>query len=472
MENAELFADPRARRGVRRRYGQFGLDDLRRILLIGDLATAALASWAAPNVVEVIDRTYVPNSGVVAWQVISPLVWVFTMWLLGAGDVSTPRFGRRSLSTVTQTFVTVAFIVFVTFFLAPFFAPRSSTLATLPLIAAAVLLWRSAYLRLLGSRVFDRRVAIIGSDDAARRAAEAIERSSGRPYRLVAVIGLSHVPARGVVVLSADCDLWRVVADLSIDQIVVGHTKTLPQTLLSELVRCFEQGVETVPATSLYEQLTGRVMASALEADWYAELPTHAYGLYPILKRVVDVVIGSALGLLAMPAMLIIATAIFVDSGWPIMLRQRRVGRRGEEFVLHKFRTMRPNAEPDGRPVWASKNDNRTTRVGRYLRRLRLDELPQLWDVVRGKMSLIGPRPERPQFAERLATELPLYRARGVVRPGITGWAQVQFPYAGSIADNLSKLEYDLYYLRHFGLALDLSVALRTIATILRFDGR
>ena len=139
---------------------------------------------------------------------------------------------------------------------------------------------------------------------------------------------------------------------------------------------------------------------------------------------------------------------------------------------MHKFRTMRPDAEPDGQAVWATIADPRVTRVGRFLRRSRLDELPQLWDVARGAMSLIGPRPERPEFSERLSTELPLFRARTLVRPGITGWAQVEYRYAGSIADNLTKLEYDLYYLRHIGPLLDLKIALRTVFIVLGLRGQ
>jgi lipopolysaccharide/colanic/teichoic acid biosynthesis glycosyltransferase len=170
--------------------------------------------------------------------------------------------------------------------------------------------------------------------------------------------------------------------------------------------------------------------------------------------------------------MAIVAVIVRAASGSPILLRQIRVGERGRPFVMHKFRTMRRDAESDGRAVWASVNDHRVTGVGRILRRSRLDELPQLWDVVRGAMSLIGPRPERPEFAERLATELPLYRARTLVRPGITGWAQVEYRYAGSIADNLTKLEYDLFYLRHIGPLIDLTIAIRTVFSVLRLGGQ
>jgi lipopolysaccharide/colanic/teichoic acid biosynthesis glycosyltransferase len=169
--------------------------------------------------------------------------------------------------------------------------------------------------------------------------------------------------------------------------------------------------------------------------------------------------------------MAIVASIVLIASGRPVLLRQIRVGQRGRPFVIHKFRTMQPDAESAGQPIWAIPNDPRVTRVGRLLRSSRLDELPQLWDVLRGSMSLIGPRPERPEFADRLSAELPLYRARTLVRPGITGWAQVRYRYAGSVADNLTKLEYDLYYVRHAGPLLDATIAFRTVGVVIRLRG-
>jgi lipopolysaccharide/colanic/teichoic acid biosynthesis glycosyltransferase len=213
-------------------------------------------------------------------------------------------------------------------------------------------------------------------------------------------------------------------------------------------------------------------MASALEADWYAELPTGTRGVYMIAKRAFDLAFALLFAVPALVVIAIVALAVWRDSGRPVLLSQVRIGLRGEPFVIHKFRTMRHDAEPEGVPQWATEADHRVTRVGRFLRRTRLDELPQLWDVMRGVMSVIGPRPERPEFVEQLAGELPLYRARALVAPGITGWAQVQYPYAGSLEANLTKLEYDLYYIRHLGPQLDLRIALRTILTVLGRGGR
>jgi exopolysaccharide biosynthesis polyprenyl glycosylphosphotransferase len=365
-------------------------------------------------------------------------------------------------------------VVLVMFYIAPFFAPRGSTFLSLPLVAGAVLAWRATYARLLGSRLFDVHVAIVGVDEGARRSALAMLQSPNSPYRVRAFMTpLDDIPPIfGIPVVVVRNDLWSLVQTLGIDQLVIGNTQSLPPGTLNDLVRCFDHGVEAVPATAIYEVLTDRVLASALEADWYAELPTHTRGLYVGAKRLVDIVVGGVLLVLSLPLMAIVSFFVWADSGSPVFLRQIRVGARGRPFVMHKFRTMRRDAEADGRAVWASANDRRVTRVGRVLRRSRLDELPQLWDVVRGAMSLIGPRPERPEFVERLGLELPLYRARTLVRPGITGWAQVEYRYAESIADNLTKLEYDLFYLRHLGPLIDLTIAIRTVFIVLRFRGQ
>ncbi len=442
--------------------------ELASALVFADFLAGAAGAWGGPWLWATFDREFTPTAGLPVWQWAFTLVWFGGLRLFGAGDLLRPRLGRRSLRAVFLTTVAVTALVLVGFYAIPFVAPRGSSLLALPLAALATLVLRFAYLRLVRSPLLDRRLAIIGTDDAAKRAALAIIGArDAAPYRLVAFVGPPETGDRlfGRPVISVERDLWADLRRLDVDLVVVGHTRSLPAPFLSELVRCFEQGVEAVPATTLYEELTGRVMVAALEADWYAELPTRVGGVYAVVKRLLDVAVASAAAVTA-PLLFVIAVAILLDSGRPILVRQIRVGQRGERFVLHKFRTMRPDAEDEGAPVWSTPDDPRRTRVGRVLRRLHLDELPQLWDVLRGRMSLIGPRPERPAFVERLAAELPLYRARALVRPGITGWAQVLFPYAGSVEESLAKLEFDLYYVRHFGPLLDLSIALRTVATM------
>ena len=440
-------------------------------LLLGllDVMAGAIGAWGSAALWRLFDREYAPTTGLAIWQFAFVIAWFTTLRAFGGGDLLRPRLGRRSIRAVLFTTTAMTGVVLLGFYMLPFIAPRGSSLLALPFAAFATLSLRFAYLRLVSSPLLDRRLAFIGVDDAVRRAAAAVlETQEITPYRPVAFVDPASTQdfLVGAPVLRADRGLWETLRELDVDLLVIGHTHSLPVSVMSELVRCFEHGVEAVPATILYEELTGRVMVAALEADWYAELPTGLGGLYSPLKRLIDVIVG-VLAVTLLPVVGLIMVAIFLDSGRPFFIRQIRVGQRGEHFVLHKFRTMRTNAEDGGEPVWARQDDPRRTRVGRILRRFHLDELPQLWDVVVGRMSLIGPRPERPEFVDRLSTQMPLYHARALVRPGITGWAQVLYPYAGSVEENLAKLEYDLYYVRHFGLLLDLSIALRTIAILL-----
>ena len=434
------------------------------------LASAVtIALWSA------VDRDFTPTAGLPLWQVAGAVAWAVALRAFGGGEL-TSRFGRRSVSAVGQALIAMVLVTLALFYVWPFFAPRSSTLLSLPVSALVILAWRVAYTRLVAADVFERRVAVFGLDDAARRAVNAIVDANGAlALRVVAFLDPSgtHTEVDGIPVVQVDeNDLWAKLRMLGVDELIVGRTGTLPAPVLASVVECFEQGVSALPATAIYEELTGRVMASALESDWYAELPTRGRAVYGAVKRLAEIVLVLATSPITLLLGGVVAVAIVLDSGRPILFKQRRVGRRGVPFVLHKFRSMRADAEADGNPTWATERDARVTRLGRLLRRSRLDELPQLWDVLRGAMSLIGPRPERPEFVDRLARELPLYRARALVRPGLTGWAQVSFPYAGSVETSLAKLEYDLFYVRHYGLALDTSIALRTIAVMLGLKGR
>lgn len=457
-----------SRAGEGRRRAMFRQPELTTLLAVADGISALTGAWVSPLIWGAFASQYATTLGLPLWQFAFATLWFFLLRAYGARDLLKPRLGRRSIRAVGMTTVTMLAVVLAGFYFFPFAAPRGSSLTALPVAAFTTLALRFAYLRLVSSPLMDRRLAIVGTDDAARRAAAVVlDAPDAFPYTLVAFVSPDESAATilGTPVLSGNRGLWESLRELDVDLIVVGHTRSLPPAFLTELVRCFELGVEAVPATALYEELTGRVMVAALEADWYTELPTRTTGLYAPAKRLIDLLVAF-LGLAALPLAAFIASAILIESGRPILVRQIRVGRRGEPFVLHKFRTMRADAEADGQPIWAARDDVRRTAVGRVLRRTHLDELPQLWDVLRGHMSLIGPRPERPEFVERLAADLPLYRARALVRPGITGWAQVLYPYAGTVEENLAKLEYDLYYVRHFGPLLDLSIALRTVATL------
>jgi sugar transferase (PEP-CTERM system associated) len=231
-------------------------------------------------------------------------------------------------------------------------------------------------------------------------------------------------------------------------------------------------GVRVLDLSSYYERAVGQLRLDSLHASWLIFGDGFRQGFTrSFVKRLFDVGASVLLLLLAAPVMLATAAAIALESGFPILYRQERVGQGGRLFNVIKFRSMRRDAEIDGTPRWATSNDDRVTRAGRIIRRLRIDELPQLINVLRGDMSLVGPRPERPYFVDQLAREIPYYSVRHSVKPGVTGWAQVRYHYSASLEDSVQKLQYDLYYVKNHTLFLDIVILFETVGVVLTGAG-
>jgi len=265
-------------------------------------------------------------------------------------------------------------------------------------------------------------------------------------------------------------DLELILHRHEIHTVVVALADRRGKLPLAALMAAKLRGVTVFDAVDFYERLSGRMMvarmrpSSIIFSDGFA--PSR---LTQISKRALDVVAAAMLVALTAPLQLLVAAAIRLTSSGPALFRQERVGLNGVPFTMLKYRSMRQDAEKDG-PVWAAENDDRTTRVGRFLRKVRLDELPQLWNILAGQMSFVGPRPERPVFVRELRSQIPYYDQRHVVRPGLTGWAQVKYPYGASVEETLEKLEYDLYYIKHLSLTFDLTIMIETVRVI--FTGK
>jgi lipopolysaccharide/colanic/teichoic acid biosynthesis glycosyltransferase len=245
--------------------------------------------------------------------------------------------------------------------------------------------------------------------------------------------------------------------------------------MFQTLLDAQEQGVEIIRMPTLYEELLGRVPILSLEANWILKSfvdEVRVSGFYLLGKRLLDIAGGLAGSLIFILLLPIIALVIVIDDGIPIFYSQTRLGRGGQPYWIVKFRTMRRDAEPDGQPRWAREDDERATRSGRLLRRTHLDELPQFLNVLRGDMSMVGPRAERPELVQYFQKHIPFYRARLLAKPGISGWAQVNFGYASTIEETVTKLEYDLYYIKHRSMFMDIMILLRTPATVWGFRGR
>jgi exopolysaccharide biosynthesis polyprenyl glycosylphosphotransferase len=269
--------------------------------------------------------------------------------------------------------------------------------------------------------------------------------------------------------LGAPEDMADIVKQHGIHRVVLDRRLSVPDaTLLAVRLA----GVKLIDDASFYEQLSGRVAVEEISSpELFITMGAGSTPLSALIKRLADILLAT-LGLaLALPVFLIVPPLILLDSRGPIFYRQKRVGAGGHEFMISKFRSMRADAESGSGPVWAVSDDDRVTRVGRWLRKLRLDEVPQLWSVLRNDMSLIGPRPERPYFVNELDGEIPHYGQRHIVKPGVTGWAQINHTYGNTTADALIKLQYDLYYIKNRSFALDVAILLRTVKVVVLQQG-
>lgn len=336
---------------------------------------------------------------------------------------------------------------------------------------------RAAFLTFVDLNVFKRHVLVLGTGrKAARIAALATERSI-RHFVPAAYLRCGIDPG---TVPAAEVDLDKggpdVIANCAREfratEIVVAtdDRRGLP---VSELLRCRTAGIRVIDYLDFIERETETVDLGALQPGWliFSDGFRGSGLAAKACKRSFDIVLSLALLLFTLPLMLLTCLMIMIESPGPVLYRQERVGFGGRPFVLLKFRSMRADAEKDGAPRWARIADPRVTRVGRFIRKLRIDELPQLWNVLWGDMSFVGPRPERPAFVEDFIPQVPFYAERHCVKPGITGWAQINYPYGASLEDARNKLSYDLYYVKNHGLFLDLIIVLQTIRVILWADG-
>lgn len=405
---------------------------------------------------------------------------------------------------------------------------QTVALATTAVFAAFLLvfLWRQVFHALVGRSAFRERLLVLGSGRAARRLLEELFARENSGYEIAAVLARSdevgerrRAERRGSLTAAATGNPWfeaglqgsaeatEVAEDLSetklllaprpgarledapaapgpreplqelaarlrVDQIVVAFEERRGNLPTDELLKCRLGGVFVQEAESFYERLTGKIPAEAMRPSYL--IFNTGFDMHPLAataKRLCDFTL-SALGLLVLwPVMLLVALAVRLDSPGPVLFRQERTGQRGRPFTLCKFRSMRTDAEKLTGPVWATENDPRVTKIGRFIRKTRLDELPQLFNILSGSMSLVGPRPERPHFVAELAHKIPYFNQRHIAKPGLTGWAQINYPYGNTVEDALQKLQYDLFYIKYQSLLFDLSILFNTVKTVLLRKG-
>jgi len=357
--------------------------------------------------------------------------------------------------------------------------PRVSVAIFLVLTYLFTLVWRFLYIRIFTTKKFLQRVLLVGAGKAGETILEELNQMESKPFNMIGLIDDDpeklNAEIKGYRVLASSDNLLRIVKSENITDIIVAISGELKGTTFQTLLDMQHLGVQISRMPVVYEQLLDRVPINVLEADWLLRSFVDQFQsnrFYTISKRLMDI-LGGLVGVLLLVLILpFISLAIIIEDGLPIFYSQVRLGVRGEPFNIIKFRTMRKDAEADGAPVLAREDDERATRIGIFLRKSHIDEIPQFLNVLRGELSLVGPRSERPELVEHYLRRIPFYRARLLVKPGITGWAQVNYGYAGDIEETRTKLEYDLYYIKHRNIILDILTIIKTPGTMLGMSGQ
>jgi exopolysaccharide biosynthesis polyprenyl glycosylphosphotransferase len=425
----------------------------------------------------------------VKWPITLSIVWLaFANFF----DCYSLARAASAFNSVRNSALAVGFTVLVYTVFIPTLTPPLSTRGTIFLFALfgfiLVSAWRMTYAKVFVQPWFRQRVLVVGAGGAGRVLAAAIQsapHNEANPYRGTGYelagfidddLALHGNPIDGISVVGDHSTLVQQTQSLDVNEVILAitNTESISDQMMDALLQCRERGLPITTMATVYERLTGRVPIDYVGRDLQLVLPMHDRAgerAYRVLKRGVDLFFA-ILGLLAM-GVIIVPFALInrITSPGPLFYTQRRVGQGGKPFMIYKFRSMRPDAERAG-VQWARKGDDRVTPVGKIARRTRLDELPQFINIFKGEMSLIGPRPERPEFVNALSLIIPYYRARHAVKPGLTGWAQVKYGYGGTQAETRIKLEYDLYYVNHASPLLDFVIILQTPLTMLLGKGQ
>ncbi|MDH5512539.1 MAG: TIGR03013 family PEP-CTERM/XrtA system glycosyltransferase, partial [Gammaproteobacteria bacterium] len=337
---------------------------------------------------------------------------------------------------------------------------------------ATTALFRFVFFRVFELDALRRRVLLLGSGSRSAKIEELERDERGdRKFNLVGCLPLGNPDCRlkNTPVIKDEGSILSIAKKYKIDEIVVGVRDRRGGGIpTNQLLECKLAGIEVLDLSSFFERETGKIQIESLNPSWMIFSDGFQRGsIKDISKQTFDVATSIVLLLITLPVMLVTALLIWLESGSPVYYRQNRVGEYGRVFQVLKFRSMRQDAEPDGVPRWAKERDERVTRVGKVIRKLRIDELLQVFNILKGDMSFVGPRPERPYFVEELTRKIPYYPSRHTVKPGITGWAQIRYSYGATVEDAMQKLQYDLYYVKNHTLFLDLIILFQTAQVIL-----
>jgi exopolysaccharide biosynthesis polyprenyl glycosylphosphotransferase len=460
-----------------------GLREQRTILLIGDACVAILALfgglyfWGQKDAWLKFSLDFLQER-VEFWFYLLPLVWL--VFLVELYDPHRAKNRRQTVTGISLAALAGLLVYALIYLISPKGSlPRLGIGVFLILASILTLVWRLLYIRIFTAQAFLRRMLVIGAGKAGETLARVYKEIHPQPFFLVGFmdddpekIGKS---LEGFPILADNDHLLELIEEKGITEIVIAITGELQGKTFQILLDAQEHGVDITPMPTLYEELTWRVPIHHLESEWLIRSfvnEARVGGFYELTKRLLDILValaGLSVCILLFP---ITAIIILLDSGLPVLYKQTRSGKGGKLYEIIKFRTMYRDAEKDGKVQVTHVNDERITHAGSLMRRTHIDELPQFWNVLCGDMSIVGPRAERPELITEYQKEIPLYRARLLVKPGITGWAQINYGYSATIAQTIVKLEYDLYYIKHRNLLMDIIIILRTVTQVIGFRGR
>jgi exopolysaccharide biosynthesis polyprenyl glycosylphosphotransferase len=453
--------------------------DRRLLLLVGDLLTAYIALGLALYAWSLRDQwkfTFF-SERVKLWYYFVPLIWMLLLAeLYDPHRASNRRNVQRGLSVAALTGLLFYAVIFFVYDGA---IARVGILFFLIFVFLLTMIWRLLYIQIFTAPAFRNNALVVGAGHAGQTFMHAYLELKPPPFRILGYI--DDDPAKqgmrleGLPVLGGSGELLQLIRQENISDLIISITGKMNGDTFQTILDAQENGVEVTPMPVLYEELTRRVPIHHLESEWLVRSfisESRVGAFFDLAKRLVDILgglVGLALSILILPWA---ALLTLLDTGSPVFYQQVRSGKDGKPYLMRKVRTMRQDAEKDGKAQLTQMKDERITRVGGFLRRTHIDELPQFWNVLRGEMSLVGPRSERPEWIAEFQKQIPFYRARLLVKPGITGWAQVNYSYYATVEEMAIKLEYDLYYIKHRTLWLDVLILLRTIGQVFGFRGR
>jgi len=463
---------------------RFRPGEQRTILIFGDFLIAVLAFFLALYIWGTQPDEWLRFSldflqqRVPFWFYLLPFAWL--LLLLDLYDVHNANNWHGTLRGILTTGIAGLLIYAIIYLLSPKGSlPRIGVGIFLVDATLLTLVWRWFYIQIFTAPSAVRRVAIMGAGVTGKTLAMAYDQMTQKPFMLVGFIDDEPSKQGQIIenlpVLSNSDHLFRIINKYEISELVIAISGKMSGETFQAILDAQERGLEITQMPATYEELLGRVPIHHLEADWIIRSfvdEARVSKFYELGKRILDI-IGGFFGTLVFVAFSpLIALLILIDSGTPITYIQTRSGKSGKPYRMLKFRTMYQDAEKDGKVQLTQVKDSRITKLGKFLRKTHLDELPQFLNVLQGVMSLVGPRSERPEWIAEFEKQIPFYRARLLVKPGITGWAQVNYSYFATVEEMAIKLEYDLYYLKHRNLYMDLIILLRTIGQVLKFKGR